>query len=82
MLVDQLPDTFLEVVLEAENGNIAGLCRFTADLDEHLRQELGMRPTTDPWSAHRHPSVVEAMTELGIPPSESYRIALSRGHGR
>lgn len=76
-LVDQLPHQFLVPELEVENGNMTGLGRYMRELDEHLRQQLGLLPTTDPRSAGQHPPVAEVMAAIGCPPSDWYRELLT-----
>ena len=76
-LVDQLPDQFLVPELEVENGNMTGLGRYMRELDEHLRQQLGMLPTTDPRSADQHPPIAKVMKSIGCSPSEWYRVRMA-----
>ncbi|CAN5353557.1 hypothetical protein BH11ACT6_BH11ACT6_01810 [soil metagenome] len=68
-VVASLPARFLDVEVHAEDGIMTGLRAYMADLTEHLRQELGLRDGDNP-------PTVDAMTMLGIPPSEWYRTIL------
>lgn len=73
-LIERLPDRFLSPVLETSHGNMIGLQKFMADLDVHLRDELGLWPAEDPRSRRDHePPVSEVMAAIGCPPSEWYR---------
>lgn len=76
-LVDRLPDRFLVPALEVENGNMTGLGRYMRDLDDYLRQEMGLPSTTDPRSAGKPLPVAEVMAAIGCPPSDWYRELLT-----
>ena len=67
-VIADLPAQFRDARVYHDRGTMTGLREYTVDLSEHLRQELG---TDDP-------PTVEAMTMLGIPPSEWYRVLLTR----
>jgi hypothetical protein len=66
-VVAALPARFREAKVYSD-GAMTALRVYTADLSEHLRQELG---TDDP-------PTVEVMTMLGIPPSEWYRLLMTQ----
>jgi hypothetical protein len=70
--LEALPDRFREAEVYADNGEMTGLRVYMADLTEHLRQEMGID----------EPPTVEAMTALGIPPSEWYRAMLTNTEKR
>ena len=61
----------LEAEVYHDRGSMTGLAVYMRDLAEHLRQELGI-------PADENPPTVQAMTALGIPPSEWYRVLLQR----
>ncbi|MDV6246874.1 hypothetical protein R3Q17_36285 [Rhodococcus opacus] len=76
-LAERLPSRFLSPRLVTGEGT-NGLQQYHSELSEWLRQELGLLPQDDPRVSVRDtPPTIQVMTEIGIPPSEWFRVYLT-----